>query len=609
MVICTIPAENFTKGLAPKEVFALLLDERAFSVWSVTPSIGDGALLFQTHALCRARPEVSAFTVMVSDLPNIALTGLLDWQQAQTLMVNTYNKLNPLNRTNIPFKGVVYPADLMVKTTQLEKEVAQQRLALAENAQRIQELTEEKARSAALATQQSSDTVAVREAEDEASRAYAAVYTKQQRIEELEFSMEENRRLLAAANDACSSREARLHEETRQRLEDMQRELNAVRAEKDRLQTDNEQRRHLWGGGRAQAGGGGAPLGMTPEVLALFTQQAEALKQTAQAQADAQRQNAQTFEAMMKLIVNMGQGAGAAAPPIITVVPTQTDAKKTALQRVQAILQLFDQDKRTLAWRVTEVDHANVPLSYDMDWATERVRKIIAERGGRAGTQPSKSSLSNISLLLFDYAGEGLSLEDFTENKSQKIGERFDRFTSAYLHMSYVLREYVSESLGGALDSLMMNLLHIHAKYPRMKTSSLMYTTQQLLGKLRTMEPMPDRPSMIAEVTAALKLEEGSQIFQTLLNQEFMGIDVGDKRSHQQDSSPQPTKRAKGVTSSPRPTLQGAYPCYAWIKDRDPCKGPVCNAPKRKGVHPHKFDPADRGAPEKAFRDWVLTNT
>jgi hypothetical protein len=305
----------------------------------------------------------------------------------------------------------------------------------------------------------------------------------------------------------------------------------------------------------------------------------------------------------------MGQGAGAVAPPIITVVPTQTDAKKTALQRVQAILQLFDQDKRALAWKVSEVDHANVPLSYDMDWATERVRKIIVERGGRAGTQPSKSSLSNISILLFDYAGEGLSLEDFTENKSQKIGEKFERFTSAYLHMSYIMREYVSESLGIALDSLMMNLLHIHAKYPRMKTSSLTYTTQQLLGKLRTMELMPDRPSVIAEVTAALKLEEGSQVFQTLLNQEFMGIDVGDKRPHNQDSSPQLMKRAKGVAAAPRPTLQGAYPCYAWIKDRDPCKGQVCNAPKRKGVHPHKFDPADRGAPEKAFRDWVITNT
>ena len=77
------------------------------------------------------------------------------------------------------------------------------------------------------------------------------------------------------------------------------------------------------------------------------------------------------------------------------------------------------------------------------------------------------SSLSNISLLLFDYAGEGLSLEDFTENKSQKIGERFERFTSAYLNMSYVLREYVSESLGAALDSLMMNLLHIMARYQK----------------------------------------------------------------------------------------------------------------------------------------------
>ena len=601
MVMCHIPLDNLTKGHAPKEVFSLFLDERAFSVWSVTLSDNEDALLFQTHALCRARPEINAFTMMVNALPQIALTGLSDWQQAQTLMVNTYHKVNPINKSNIPFKGVVYPADLVLKTTQLEREVAQQKQALAENAQRIQELLEENARTAALATQPSPGADAVREAEEAAERSYAGLYAKQLRVDELEHSMAEQRRLLTAANDACSSREAALNDATKHRLEAMQQELDAVRAEKDRFQAENQRARTTWGGQRIPAAG--APPAMAPEVMAMFAQQAEALKQTAQAQADAQRQSADTFQALMTLIGNMAQGAAPAQPPIITVVPTQTDAKKTALQRVQAILQLFDQDKRALAWKVSETDHAGEPLSYDMDWATERVRKIIVARGGRAGAQPMKSSLSNISLLLFDYAGEGLSLEDFTENKSQKIGEKFERFTSAYLNMSYVLREYVSESLGAALDSLMMNLLHIMARYPKMKTSTLMYTIQQLLGQLRTMEQMPTRAEVVAEVASILKLEEGSQAFQNLVNQEMMGADVGTKR--QLDNSPQPTKRSRGVAVPTRPTLQGAHPCYGWIKQADPCKGSTCNASKKKGIHPHKFDRIDQGAAEAAYRAWV----
>ena len=295
------------------------------------------------------------------------------------------------------------------------------------------------------------------------------------------------------------------------------------------------------------------------------------------------------------------------APPIITVVPTQTDAKKVALQRVQAILQLFDPTLRALAWKVSETDHAGEPLSYDMERATDRVRKIIVERGGRFGTQPSKAFLSNISLLLFDYAGEGLSLEDFNEEKPKKIGESWDRFTRAYCLMSYVLREYVDPFLGNALDSLFVSLSNIHSKYRMMKTSAIMYVTQQLLGQLRTMEVMPDRAAMNAEVARILKLEEGSQAFQTIFNQELMRLDGdGTKRTAEQDNSPQNAKRQRTGVVPTRPTLQGAYPCYAWIKQRDPCKGPTCNAAKRKGIHPHKFDRVDQGAPEKEFRDWVM---
>ena len=604
MVVCHISLEHLTKGYGPKEVLSLLLDERAFSVWTITPPDDGGVVLFRKHAMCRSPPGQNEFTMMANSLPKIALTGVSDWQQAQALMVNTYQKLFP-SRTNIPFKGAVYPAELVEKTSRLEREVASQKVALEESARQIKALMEENALALALAADHSRNDDAVRAAEDEASKSHAAVYAKQQRIDELELSMVENRRLLTATNDACSSREAQLNDATKLRLENMQRELDAAKEEMDRLQAENERRRTLWGGGRLPAAG--LPLPMAPDVMALFTQQAEVLRLTAQAQADAQRRSDDNFKAMMLMITNMGQGAAPAGPPIITVVPTQTDAKKTALQRVQAILQLFDQDKRALAWKVSEYDHANEPLSYDMDWATERVRNIIVERGGRAATQPLKSTLSNISLLLFDYAGEGLSLDDFAESKAKKIGDVWEKFLSAYLHMSYVLREYVSESLGAALDSLMMNLLHIKAKYPRIKPSSLVYTTQQLLGKLRTMAQLPDRAAVTGEVAATLRLEEGSRLFQTLLNQEFMGVDVGDKRSSQQDNSPQNVKRLKGAVPT-RPPLQGAYPCYGWIKQVDPCKGANCQASKKRGFHPHKFDKADHGAPEKAFRDWVIAN-
>jgi len=109
--------------------------------------------------------------------------------------------------------------------------------------------------------------------------------------------------------------------------------------------------------------------------------------------------------------------------------------------------------------------------------------------------------LSNISLLLFDYGSDGLSFEDFnttTVKGAKKIGESWERFTQAYMYMSYVLREYVSASLGSTLDSLYVNLVNIHVKYPRLRTSALVHLTQRMLGKLRSLEQMPDHPAVIA---------------------------------------------------------------------------------------------------------------
>jgi hypothetical protein len=313
------------------------------------------------------------------------------------------------------------------------------------------------------------------------------------------------------------------------------------------------------------------------------------------------------FEAMMKMVSDRpAQAVQAPAPPIITVVATQTDAKKVALQRVQAILQLFEPSLRALAWKVSETGPSNEVLSYDMERVTDRVRDIIVKRGGRFAEIPSKAFLSNCSLLLFDYAGEGLTLEDFNAPKPKKIGESWDRFTQAYLHMSHILTEYVHSSLGNALNSLYVNLLNIKTIYPRMKTSALCYVTQQRLGRLRQMDAMPSQAMVAAEVASTLRLVEGSPMFQPLINRELMGMDVeGGKRSRDSDNTPPEAKKAKKGAVPTRPQLQGAYPCYSWIKQLDCCKGPTCKASKKKGVHPHKFDPLDRGTAEKNFRDWV----
>ena len=338
-----------------------------------------------------------------------------------------------------------------------------------------------------------------------------------------------------------------------------------------------------------EGAGGGGTAEIAPAIMAMFARQD------------------QTLELMARLFATMPQQiAPVSASPIVTVVTAQTDAKKVAFQRVKAILQLFDADLKALAWKVTERDQSNEPIAYDMEKAADRVRDIIVERGGRFASQPSKALISNCSLLLFDYAGEGLSLDDFNVGKS-KIGESWDKFSSAYMNMSQIMRKYVNISLGVAMDSLYMNLLDIHSRYPGIKTSALMYATHQMLGRLRQMEEMPDREAVTDMVSSLLRLEQTSPEFQQILNQEMMG--VGDKRKDRDGTPtpPQATKKPKPNIAT-RPNLQGAYPCYGWIKQVDPCKGPTCNAKKRQGVHPHKFDPVDRGAPEAAFRDWVKAN-
>ena len=119
----------------------MVLADRAFSVWRVDSSDERGILLFEKHPMCHAETGWGSFTMRENALPDIALTSMSDWQQAQTIMVNQYRKYFT-NQSNVPFKGNVYPADLVTKTTLLEKEVARQKQALEEKERLIKELTD-----------------------------------------------------------------------------------------------------------------------------------------------------------------------------------------------------------------------------------------------------------------------------------------------------------------------------------------------------------------------------------------------------------------------------------------------------------------------------------
>ncbi len=97
----------------------------------------------------------------------------------------------------------------------------------------------------------------------------------------------------------------------------------------------------------------------------------------------------------------------------------------------------------------------------------------------------------------------------------------------------------MNPNLGAALDSLYINLLNIHTMLPCMKTSALIYVTQQLLGRLRTIERMHSSQDVLVEVVDILRLVEGSPGFQQLINRKLMGMEVETgKRSRDSDNTP-----------------------------------------------------------------------
>ncbi len=101
------------------------------------------------------------------------------------------------------------------------------------------------------------------------------------------------------------------------------------------------------------------------------------------------------------------------------------------------------------------------------------------------------------------------------------------------------------------------------------------------LGKLRTTEQMPSPHAVEREIMEILQLAEGTPAFQQLINRELMGAG-GETSKHSRDSDntpPEPKKTKQGAKPA-RPTLQGAYPCYSWIKQPNGCKGTTWCAQK-----------------------------
>jgi hypothetical protein len=271
LVVCHIPTTHLTRGLVPKEVFQLLLDERAFSVWTMHPPDERGILLFETHSSCRAVTGWRNFTMMMNSLPNVALTAQHDWKQAQILLVNHFQKIFP-GKGHVPFGGHVYPPELVEKTARLEKELAQQKQLLAEKEhalskladdytelvevseaaavdQRIQgeTLAEKESRIAALedlarasAVISSSPNPVVQAAQAEAFRLSRELSKRDATIRTLEADMLKRQRTLTAANAANSSREAARDDATRAEMVRIQGELAAANADKQQLIAENQ---------------------------------------------------------------------------------------------------------------------------------------------------------------------------------------------------------------------------------------------------------------------------------------------------------------------------------------------------------------------------------
>ena len=214
--------------------------------------------------------------MMMNSLPDIALTALQDWKQAQILLVNQYQKIFP-GKGHVPFGGHVYPPELVEKTARLEKElalqkqtVAEKQLALAKLEQEYTDLLEISA-SAARDHSLMDETLAEKElrikaleelartnaaippvpdlavqaAQAEAMRLSRELSQREATIKMYEAEMLKRQRSLTAANVANSSREEAQNEATRAEMARIQGELDKANADKQRLIADNQRARAL----------------------------------------------------------------------------------------------------------------------------------------------------------------------------------------------------------------------------------------------------------------------------------------------------------------------------------------------------------------------------
>ena len=112
-------------------------------------------------------------------------------------MVNQYRKCFA-NQPNVPFKGNVYPADLVTKTALLEKEVARQKQVLEEYERLIKELSDANAQYIATSDdEEDGDDGYDQQTSADSEKTMAELAEKQARIDELEVALDDNRRLLS----------------------------------------------------------------------------------------------------------------------------------------------------------------------------------------------------------------------------------------------------------------------------------------------------------------------------------------------------------------------------------------------------------------------------
>ena len=332
-----------------------------------------------------------------------------------------------------------------------------------------------------------------------------------------------------------------------------------------------------------------------------------------------------TLNTMMGVMTAQQSGScGSGRPASIVLPPTVSDAKRMDFLRVQMIKGLFEEAHFLAAWRAADSDVSGMVLSYNMDYARERARTVLATISRQRSREPAKDFLRNAILLLWNTGAEGLFLDHFLEDKG-KISS-WPRFMMAFMAMRRFYHDFAGARLSSALDGLFVILTDITTRYPSVSLATIVFLAQEKLGGLRLVGPVLEKaPSCVYLMTQVLEVSR-------LEITELLQIEAFGRRPLAEADDEPAAKRARAsggsgggsgggggggggagqtvpfvrAPLSEAPPLAGDCPCFRWILGKASCKGKEqCPTAKK---FPHAFGAADKGAPEKAFRAWVHAN-